>query len=254
MTADGTALAGRPNGEAVTPHEAVAAALDGRAGLTSDSVAAPDIDADCDHIDVGFGDIDAVFAVGGDALGALSGVELDCPVVPVSAGVRRYDNGPEDLPAIAEALLAGEFETAPHPVLGVAVDGERVRTAVADVALMTSAPAKISEYAIETADGWNETVRSDGVVVATPLGSTGYARAGGGPTLAPETGLVTVPVSPYAMNPDVWVLRAPITLSVERDEADVSLHLDDDIVRSVPANVPVDVTVDRTLSLLSVRP
>nr|WP_305882927.1 hypothetical protein [Halobellus rarus] len=118
---------------------------------------------------------------------------------------------------------------------------------------MTSAPARISEYGIESPDGWTESVRSDGVVVATPLGSAGYARAVGGPLLAPETGLVTVPVSPYAMHTDNWVVRSPVRLTVERDEAEVVLRLDDSVaIESVPPHTPVEVGIDRELSL--VRP
>ncbi|WP_049985815.1 NAD(+)/NADH kinase [Halobellus rufus] len=221
-------------------------ALDAQAGITTEAVGA-------DEVASGVDDADAVFALGAAALEALATSGVDCPVVPVDAGVRRYDVAPEDAPAIAEALLAGELDTDPHPVLAVDVDGDRAGYAVYDVTLMTSEPAKISEYGVETADGWNDTVRSDGVVVATPLGSTGYARAVGGPTLGPETGVLAIPVSPYAMNPETWVLQAPITLSIERDEANVSLHLDDDVVRSVPPNVPVDVTADRTLPVVSVR-
>lgn len=232
--------------ETPNAYERVVDALAGRADVESDHIDATDV---ASEIDAG----EAVFAVGAAAVEALAAVETDCPIVPVDVGIGRYDVDAGDVDRVVDALLEDAFTTVSHPVLAVAVDGERVGHAVADVTLMTSAPARISEYGIETSDGWTETVRSDGVVVATPLGSTGYARAAGGPTLAPETGLAAVPISPYAMNPDVWVLRAPVTLSVKRDEADVSLHLDDDIARSVPANAPVDVTLDRTLSLVSVQ-
>ncbi|WP_238993890.1 NAD(+)/NADH kinase [Halobellus captivus] len=196
--------------------------------------------------------VDAVFAVGFEALSALASRRVDCPIVPLGVDSGRYDIAGGDMTAVVDALREDVFEIARHPVLDVDVDGESAGYAVADVTLMTADPARISEYSVSTADRWTETVRSDGVVVATPLGSTGYARAVGGPVLAPETGLVCLPVSPYAMNPDAWVLREPITLSVERDEADVSLHFDDEVVRSVPTNVPVTVSVARELSL--VRP
>lgn len=233
--------------ETAAAYERVVDALVGRADVESDYIDATDVASGIEDT------VEAVFAVGAAAFEALAATEADCPIVPVDVGLGRYDVDSEAIDLAVDALVDGDFGTVSHPIVAVAIDGERVGEAFADVTLMTSAPARISEYGIEAADGWNDTVRSDGVVVATPLGSTGYARAAGGPTLAPETGLVAVPISPYAMNPNVWVLRAPITLSVERDEADVLLHLDDDIVRSVPTNVPVDVTLGRTLSLVSVQ-
>nr|WP_246403835.1 hypothetical protein [Halobellus ruber] len=118
---------------------------------------------------------------------------------------------------------------------------------------MTAEPARISEFGIGSTDGWFETVRADGVVVATPLGSTGYARDAGAPVIAPGTGLVAVPVSAYAMHAHPWVLRPPMSLSVERDEADVTLRLDDEEVRSVPPDAPVDVGTNGSLSLVAAR-
>ncbi|RLM59534.1 NAD(+)/NADH kinase [Halobellus sp. Atlit-31R] len=197
-------------------------------------------------------DVEAVFAVGEEALIALGASEFDEPVVPVDVGAGRYELSSDAVTSAADALVRAAFETVPHPVLEVDVGGATAGVAVTDVTLLTSEPARISEYAIESPNGWRDTVRSDGVVVATPLGSAGYARDAGGPLLAPETGLVAVPISPYAMHADSWVLRPPTSLSVERDEAAVSLLLDDDSVRSVPPQTPIQITVGRELSL--VRP
>jgi NAD+ kinase len=47
-----------------------------------------------------------------------------------------------------------------------------------------------------------------------------------------------------------WVLRPPVSLSVERDEARVTLRLDDEVTRPVPPDVPVDVAVDASTSLV----
>ena len=198
-------------------------------------------------------DPDVVFAVGESALLTLASSPIDRPIVPVETETGRYDLASEDVATAVDAAVRGRYEIVPHPIVDVRVGGEPAGSALADVTLMTSAPARISEYGIESPDGWTESVRSDGVVVATPLGSAGYARAVGGPLLAPETGLVTVPVSPYAMHTDNWVVRSPVRLTVERDEAEVLLRLDDSVaIESVPPHTPVEVDIGRELSL--VRP
>ncbi|SDX54829.1 NAD+ kinase [Halobellus clavatus] len=193
---------------------------------------------------------DVVVADGEAALLSLAGHPPDCPVVPVGTGATRYDVPATDVAAAVDAVGAG-VETAPHPVLGVTIDGETVGHAVTDVSLVTAEPARISEYGVASGAGWSDTVRADGIVVATPLGSEGYAHAVGGPLLAPETGLAAVPISPYAMHADVWVLRPPVSVSVERDEAAVSLLLDDEEARTVPAKAPVEITVSRTLAVVT---
>ena len=152
---------------------------------------------------------------------------------------------------VTPAAAADALRTVSHTLLDVMVGGDRAGTAVADVTLPTAAPARISEFGVGSADDRRDTVRADGVVVATPLGSTGYARDAGGPVLAPGTGPVAVPVSASAMHTRSRVLRPPVSLSVERDEADVTLRLDDTEVRSVPPSAAVDVTVGRSLSLVA---
>ncbi len=223
-------------------------------GTVPDALAGPDVRvvdpaADTDALATAR----VVVAVGEPSLLSAARRRPDAPIAPVSTGSDRYDVPGAALDAVVDAAADGDLRTTAHPALDVAVDGDDVGTAIADVTLLTAAPARISEFGVAADDGWRASVRADGVVVATPLGSTGYARDAGGPELAPDTGLVAVPISAYAMHAHPWVLRPPLSLSVERDEADVTLRLDDTAVRSVPPNAPVEVTTGEPLSFVSPR-
>ena len=222
----------------------VEAALGGSDGLSVEA-ARPDAPS----VRALIADANAVVVDGEPALLALADHPPDCPVVAVDTGASRYDVPAADAAAAIRGL-GGGVETAPHPVLEVSIDGDAVGRAVTDVSLVTAEPARISEYGVAAGAGWTETVRADGVVVATPLGSEGYAHAVGGPVLAPETGVAAVPISPYAMRADAWVLRPPVSLSVERDEAAVSLLLDDAVARTVPPATPIEIAPARTLSVV----
>lgn len=195
---------------------------------------------------------DAVFAVGEAAL--LSALDGDptVPVLPVDTGYGRYSIDGEDVGRAVEALRAGETRTVRHFAVAVRVGDATVGRAVTDVTLMTSEPARISEYSV--GDGVDEidSFRADGVVAATPLGSAGYARAAGGPVLAPRTGLSVVPIAPYATDVDSWVFEPPVSLSVRRDDAPVSLVLDGDAVRRVPPNVAVELDFGASFSVLRI--
>lgn len=195
-------------------------------------------------------DARVAFAVGESALLAVARRRPEVPIAPVACDVGRYGVPADAIGAVVDAAADGDLRTVAHPVLDVAVAGEHAGSAVADVTLLTADPARISEFGVGSTDGWVETVRADGVVVATPLGSTGYARDAGGPVIAPGTGLVTVPVSAYAMHAHPWVLRPPMSLTVERDEADVTLRLDDEEVRTVPPAAAVDVESGASLSFV----
>lgn len=153
----------------------------------------------------------------------------DVPILPVDAGRGVWSVPASRAVDAVRHVLAGEGQTQSIPVLAIELDGEQVGRAVADVALLTAEVAHISEYAVRSGDDLVDQFRADGVVVATPVGSPGYARRLGCPVVAPGTGvLIVAPIAPFATDPDHWVLpRDDLVLSVERDETTVSLLADD---------------------------
>ncbi len=167
-----------------------------------------------------------VVAVGERALLDLATTCPSTPIVAVDTGVDRYGLSTDTLRDGLDALFDGNWSTVRHPVLSVSVGRESIARAVSDVMLITSEPARISEYAVRFGEESAGVFRSDGVVVATPLGSRGYARAAGGPILEPGSGYSVVPISPFATNWDTWVAAGDVTLSVERDDGDVVLVVD----------------------------
>lgn len=123
-------------------------------------------------------------------------------------------------------LIDGTERRVQYPVLSVETDEGIAGRAVFDVAFVTDEPARISEYAVETDAGRGESFRADGVAVATPLGSDGYANAAGGPVIGPGAGLAVVPIAPFTTRRDTWVVADGVTLSVERESEAVSLIVD----------------------------
>jgi NAD+ kinase len=213
---------------------------------------------------VGRAEADAVVAVGDAALreamrAAATGGGRSIPILPVGEG--RHAVAPDlaaDRLADAADGLGGSasavdgFSRVAHPVLAVdgAGDGRR-RFAAADVAFVTAEPARISEYEIAFSDGESVSVRADGAVVATPLGSDGYAAAAGGPVVSPGGGLSVVPVSPFTTRPDTWVASGGVRVTVEREEEPVALVVDGDRRGTVEPHRAVGVEIATTVDLLS---
>jgi NAD+ kinase len=136
-------------------------------------------------------------------------------------------------------------------VLSVQV-GDTAARAVRDCAIVTTDPARISEYRVVADDATLTAFRADGVVVATPVGTASYSRAAGGPRLAPDTGLAVVPIAPFAMTADQWVVRPPLTLRVERDD-DVSVFADGRRVTGGRGGLTVAVSVAGAVTVVDRR-
>ncbi|MFC5278827.1 ATP-NAD kinase [Halorubrum rubrum] len=173
---------------------------------------------------------------------------VDAPVLPVLEG--RHGVDPSAIRDAVRELLDGDARRVEQPVLAVEIDGETVHRSAFDVGFVTDEPARISEYAVDLADDREVAFRADGVVVATPLGSDGYANAAGGPLLESGGGIAVVPIAPFTTRSDTWVVREGVTVSIRRDAETVSIVVDGERRGVVTPGRPVRIeVVDRVETL-----
>lgn len=200
-------------------------------------------------------------AAGESTLSAIARADPDVPVLPVGDIVGLETVERNTLPDALAVALAGEATIGQRSVLGVNVDDDTIRDserspvrALFDVSLVTDEPARISEYAVSSHSDSIATFRADGVVVATPAGSHGYASAVDAPHLSPAVDAVAVtPIAPFVMQTRQWVLPEDgLALTVERNDTAVRLVVDDRPVATVPVDATVTIAVDGTLSMLAV--
>ena len=199
----------------------------------------------------------AVIAVGEAAVLDLAREGCQTPILPVAV-----DGGLGGVPADAlqsaiERVRDGDYAVRETATLDVRVNDEHVETALADVMLVTSEPAHISEYSLSTPADAVATFRADGVVITTPAGSRGYARRVGGPVLDPAAEiLAVVPVGMFSTTKDHWTLSLPdsgpaLSMSIKRDEAPVSLLVDDRTYGRVGPADRLSLVRGETLSVVS---
>ncbi len=132
-------------------------------------------------------EVDLVLAAGGDRgiLGYFHKVVTDsAPVL----GVYESDStgflaqlDVRDLESVALRLKKGDYEIDEVFRLAVKVDGREVEPVLNDVAVFSSKSAILMEHvlSIDNKDVWHDS--SDGVIIATPTGSTAYSMSAGGP-------------------------------------------------------------------------
>ncbi len=209
-------------------------------------------DADLSPLTISDDDAAAIVAVGADAVESAALADDETPLLAVDADDGRLGTSRERLDDAVAALADGSYRRVTHPVLGIEVTGELVGRAAFDATLMTSEPARISEYALSVDGEQLFDVRADGVVVSTPLGSAGYGRAAGGPVVAPGGGLSVAPVSPFSTRSSPWVVPGPLALHVQRHEGDVSLFVDGAERRRVSPDEPVE--IDAVGEFTALRP
>ncbi len=186
-------------------------------------------------------DVDICFAIGGDgtiltALRTYAGTGV--PVFAVNFGEIGFLATVErdQAPAEFDRAFAGDFEVLALP--GIEFAGARGRwLGFNDVSMHRQAGKRVAHLQYSVGSEEIGRVRCDGLVVATPAGSTGYNLANGGPVMAwGVEGFVVSFIAPHSLTTRALVVAPADVLSVSN--------------RSIEE--PVDVVVDgRPVCVLS---
>ncbi len=178
-------------------------------------------------------DVDICFAIGGDGT-ILSGLRTyagtSVPVFAVNFGEIGF-LATVDREAAAsgfERAFAGDFERLPLPGIKVGGNGGPW-LAINDVSMHRQPGKRVADLMYSVNGGEVGRVRCDGVVVATPAGSTGYNLANGGPIMAwGVEGYVVSFIAPHSLTARALVVAPHDRLTVH----------------NCSREEPVDVTVD----------
>ncbi len=167
---------------------------------------------------------DLVIVVGGD--GSMLSVARtlsahDVPVLGVNRGRLGFltDIIPEEIEARIGKILAGEYTEESRFLIGCELlrDGEVVSTgsALNDIVLHPGTAARMIEFELFIDEQFVNSQQSDGLIVATPTGSTAYSLSAGGPIMHPSlNALVLVPMYPHSLSSRPLVVDANRTIRV----------------------------------------
>lgn len=153
---------------------------------------------------------DLAVVVGGDGT-LISSARLmsqhGVPLVGVNLGRLGFltDIPADGLSSAMESILAGEFTTEQRLLISGSVRRGRktMMTALAmnDVVVSRGAVGSMIEFAVTVDGEFIYSLRADGLIVATPTGTTAYALSAGGPILHPSLqALALVPISPHTLS------------------------------------------------------
>jgi NAD+ kinase len=192
---------------------------------------------------------DLVIAIGGD--GAMLRAARVCapenvPVLGINAGRLGFltETSPESWEHSLGALLEGQYWIEQRMMIHC--EARRDNTvlgtsdALNDVVISRGAIAKSVQLETYIDGGWATTYHCDGLIIATPTGSTAYALAVGGPILPPELkNILVVPVAPHLSMDRPMVLSQGATVAVVVEPhtvAEVILTVDGELLTSLEAS------------------
>lgn len=170
-------------------------------------------------------DLDLVMVLGGDG-SILRAAEIvndnPAPILGINLGHVGFMTEAErsEIPAVLDAVAAGNFSTSERTTLEVKVwqEGKEVFSswAINEVAVEKSARERMLEVVLEIDARPVSSFGCDGVLVSTPTGSTAYAFSAGGPVVWPNVeAFVVVPLSAHALFARPLVIDPESTVALE---------------------------------------
>ncbi|HTW77335.1 MAG TPA: NAD(+)/NADH kinase [Thermoplasmata archaeon] len=197
----------------------VVAQIGGRAELTlGDEIAA--VAGDLPHRPVERMDPDVLIAIGGDGtfLNALH--RTNAPLLPINAGTvgvlaEVEARRPSEIDGAIDRLLAGFYHLEDRMKLAAQIGGASLPDATNEFVVHSAAVAKMGLFEIAFDGHVAGRLRADGLIVASPTGSTGYSLSLRGPIVdSAVDALVIVAIAPFRTDPRAVVLEPMRTVSI----------------------------------------
>jgi len=180
---------------------------------------------------------DLLMTFGGDGtlLSVARHAPKDVPILGVNMGTLGFltEVQVEDFPQVMERVLAGDYESEQRVALDVTVRGSgrdhRVYRVLNDATINKSALARIIEMRVTVGGEFVSAFRADGLIIATPTGSTAYNLSAGGPIIYPTMGAVVLtPICPHMLSnrPVVLPDNLDIEIGIATPNQEIFLTLD----------------------------
>ncbi len=183
-------------------------------------------------------DVDCILVLGGDGTllqAARDMIHKDIPLLGINLGTLGYlaeieetgiyaalnrllEGGyeVEQRMMLAGRILRGSFHEKKHADKGLAECGTEQSYALNDITITRSGSLQIIRFRIFVNGQFLNEYQADGVIVATPTGSTGYNLSAGGPIVEPKAELILItPISPHTLNTRSIILSPGDQVEVE---------------------------------------
>lgn len=207
--------------------------------------------------------MDVLISLGGDGTllrGVQHAMRWDAALLGINLGRLGFLTGaePENIEDTLAALIEGRYDLETRPVLNISV-GKNTWYALNDAVLSRGGnPRLITINALVDGESAGRYV-ADGIVVATPTGSTGYSLSAGGPIIAPKVDcMVITPICAHSLQHRPTVVHGGADIALEllqEEEQSAALQVDGQSRCLLTSGMCARIRMDRQcIRLIRIKP
>jgi NAD+ kinase len=197
---------------------------------------------------------DMIFSIGGDGTMLASSFYAQLhnkPVFGVNLGKLGFlvDANVDQLERFVKELKNGKYSIEERMVMQGECVGHKVEKlyAINDIVIDKGGWPKMIELTITIDGEYVTTFAADGLIIATPTGSTGYSISVGGPIVSPKTNVITLsPVSPHSLSVRPLVLPSSQEIVVRVNSFHKEVHVNCDGQRVFAFPPPLEIKIKKS--------
>lgn len=204
---------------------------------------------------------DVIISIGGDGTmlaTAYNAQFYDKPVLGVNLGKLGFlaEVNIDQIDKVIEDLIIGNYKIEERIIIsGDFLDYKSEKIyAINDIVIDKGGWPKMIELTVWIDGEYVTTLSADGLIIATPIGSTGYSISVGGPIVSPKTDVITIaPISPHSLTVRPLVLPANQEILIKADSLHTAIQVNCDGQRSYSFPPPMEIKIkksDRPLKLI----
>lgn len=180
---------------------------------------------------------DFLFSIGGDGtiLRSITYIkDSGIPILGINTGRLGFLTGlqKESLKKGLELLKNNKYQIVKRSTIKISSENNNIDFgespfALNEIAIHRKGTTSLLNISCEIDNMYHTDYWSDGLIVSTPTGSTGYSLSNGGPIVAPESGIIILnPISPHNINMRPFLINDRSSIKIIVKEKDYSLSLD----------------------------
>ena len=163
-------------------------------------------------------DIDILITIGGDGTILRALQDTDAAVIGINAGGVGFltEIGLGSIESGIQRLVRGDYTIHKRARITASMNGEVLGDALNEVVIHTDSVAKIRRFKVYVNDSLSADVRSDGILLSTPTGSTSYAMSLGGPIMDYRVDAwLMIPMAAFKFSSNQMIIPASTKVTVE---------------------------------------
>lgn len=192
-------------------------------------------------------DVDTLVTIGGDGTILRAMQRSNAKLLGINAGVMGFltEVKLDDIETSIDRVLNNDYKLDERMKLKVQKNGDRLYDCLNEAVFHTAQVSKMRHFKITIDGHLADDFRADGMMIATPTGSTSYAMSAGGPIIDPRVeAMVMVPLAPFKLSQRPLVVPSKSKIEVELVEPkECLLVLDGQDIQKISGEETVSITV-----------